>query len=221
MSGSNKKNKGKTLVTLLLDRSGSMQSVKDDTIGAINAYLATLRASGEDIRFSLVMFDSEFGGGMDLQKFCVAKKVGEVADLMPYDFMPRGHTPLIDATCTTIQAVAGALGKRKDTKVVMAIQTDGAENASREFSWNGLKSLISEKEAEGWEFNFMGCGIDAYAQGARMGISREKTIAYGKNRLATHAAFTETARNTVLYSSGAVASVGYTSAQKQSAGDAS
>ena len=211
----------KTLVTLLLDRSGSMQNVKDDTIGAINAYLATLRASGEDIRFSLVMFDANFSGGMDLSRICVAKKISKVADLTSDDFQPRGQTPLIDASCATIQAVAESLGDRTDTNVVFAIQTDGAENASVEFTWEGLRSLIAEKEVLGWEFNFMGCGIDAYEQGARMGISRDKTLSYGKDRIATRAAFEATASNTALYASGTTASVGYTSEQKKSAGDLS
>ncbi len=211
----------KTLVTLLLDRSGSMQSVKEDTIGAINAYLGTLRESAGDIRFSLVMFDSDFSNGMSLQKFCVAKKVAKVDDLTSSDFMPRGGTPLIDAACATIRAVAESLEGREDTRVVIAIQTDGSENTSVENSWADLKSLIEEKEKMGWEFIFMGCGIDAYSQGAKMGISRAKTLSYGKDRAQTRAAFEATATNTALYATGAAACMDYSFAQKHSSGDQS
>jgi uncharacterized protein YegL len=123
----------KTLVTLLLDRSGSMQSVKDDTIGAINSYIEELKSSKSKIHFSLILFDS-FGGGCDLEKVYVAEKIKNVDPLTSKDFNPRGGTPLIDASCTTIRAVEESI-KGKDANVVFAIQTDGNENQSVENSW--------------------------------------------------------------------------------------
>ena len=155
----------RTLVTLLLDRSGSMQSVKADTVGAINAYRSRLKEAGGNIRYSQVHFDSD-AGRMELEKVIVAQPVSELSEMAMEDFRPRGMTPLIDAACTTIRAVASSLeeaGKTEGTKVVIAIQTDGDENTSQENSWSDLKALIAEKEAEGWEFVFMGAGIDAYA----------------------------------------------------------
>lgn len=208
----------KTLVTLLLDRSGSMQSVKSDTIGAINAYLGELRNAEADIRFSLVLFDTGPSGKMDLEKVFVARPVAEVPDLTGADFMPRGGTPLIDAACTTIRAVGDSL-VGKEANVVMAIQTDGAENASVENDWSGLKTLIAEKEEAGWEFLFMGCGIDAYEQGRMMGIKASKTLSYRRGNKETLAAFAETARNTARYASGAMMDMGYSAAQKRRAGD--
>lgn len=210
----------RTLVTLLLDRSGSMQSIKEDTIGAINAYIGTLRNSGEDIRFSLIMFDTDLDRRMDLQKVFVARPISEVPDLRRGDFVPRGGTPLIDAACTTIRAVADSLAEGDgQTKVVIAIQTDGEENASCENGWSDLKALVREKEDAGWEFTFMGCGIDAYSQGARMGIARAKTVSYGKDRASTLAVFAETAVNTAGYASGTAASMAYSAEQKLRAGD--
>ena len=217
-----KKAATRTLVTLLLDRSGSMQRLKEDTIGAINAYRETLRASGEDIRYSQVHFDCEYSGEIALEKVLVAEKIAKVGDMTPDDYRPRGGTPLIDAACATIRAVAELLrdaGKTEGTKVVIAIQTDGAENQSRENGWADLKALVAEKEKEGWEFVFMGAGIDAYSQGARMGISRAKTISYGTDRDETRAAFSATAMNTAGFASGALADIGYTDAQKWASGD--
>ena len=212
----------RTLVTLLLDRSGSMQSIKHDTIGAINAYIESLKETDDDIRFSLILFDSDFSAGMELKKIHVATPVADVSPLDPSDYTPRGGTPLIDAACTTIRAVAESLqpGDGK-TKVVMAIQTDGDENTSVENGWNDLKALVKEWEAEGWEFTFMGCGIDAYSQGMHMGIARDKTVSYGKDREGTAAVFAATARNTTRYASGEVGSMAYTVEQKHRAGDVS
>ena len=208
----------KTLVTLLLDRSGSMQSVRDDTVGAINAWLGELRQTEGEMRFSLVLFDDHHGA-MELQKLHVAAPIKEVPDLRPDQFQPRGSTPLIDAACSTIRAVRESLEGREDVKVIFAIQTDGQENASRENGWEGLRALIAECEKAGWQFTFMGCGIDAYGQGARMGIRRENTISYGADQAATVAAFAATAENTRLYASGIRADTSYTRAQKLRSGD--
>jgi hypothetical protein len=207
----------KTLVTLLLDRSGSMQSAKDDTLGALNAYLSGLRSSGADIRFSLVLFDTD-GNRMALDKVHVARRIAEVPDLRPEDYTPRGSTPLIDAACTTIRAVAASLDGH-DAKPVFVIQTDGQENASVENSWADLKALIAEKELAGWDFVFMGCGIDAYDQGARMGVSTDRTMAYRRDRAATEAAFEGLAEATVAASAMPQARFAFARRQKDRAGD--
>lgn len=212
----------RTLVTLLLDRSGSMQSLKSDTIGAINAYRQQLRTGEGDIRYSQVHFDTNLDGRLELERICVAEKIADVPDMTADDYHPRGGTPLIDAACTTIRAVAASLAdpaKAQRTKVVIAIQTDGEENQSIENSWDDLKALIGEKEKLGWEFVFMGAGIDAYAQGARMGIERSKTISYGTDAASTKAAFAATARNTAAFASGRLTSMAYTEEQKSASGD--
>ena len=135
----------KTLVTLLLDRSGSMQSVRDDTVGAINAWLEELRQTETEMRFSLILFDHNHGR-MQLQKLQVATPIGEVPDIRIEQFRPRGGTPLIDAACSTIRAVRESLEGRDDVKVIFAIQTDGRENNSVENSWEGLRALIADCE---------------------------------------------------------------------------
>lgn len=215
--------KSKTLVTILLDRSGSMMSAKSDTIGAINSYVETLQTSGEDIRFSLVQFDSDYNGVMRLLKTHVGTPIGVVPELTAADYTPQGGTPLIDAACATIHAISNSLSGKKasSTKVVVAIQTDGQELHSKENGWDDLKALILEKEEAGWEFIFMGCGIDAYTQGSQMGIKAGKTISYGKNDAQTRAAFAATAQNTALYASGMASTTEYSAVQKRSAGDMS
>ena len=218
MSKTKKKVAQKTLVTMLLDRSYSMSILKEDTILANNGYLETLRGSKSDVRFSLITFDSGIDGKMQLDKIIVAKKVSEVSDLTSDDFQPRGGTPLIDAACMTIRAVEESL-VGKTAKSVFVIQTDGDENTSRECKWPDLKSLIERKEKDGWEFTFMGAGIDAYKQGSMMGISKDKTISYGTDRQQTQAAFAATAMNIVAFSEGSKADLGYSSAQKMNSGD--
>ena len=93
------------------------------------------------------------------------------------------------------------------------------ENASTRHTWDELKALIAEKREMGWEFVFMGAGIDAYAQGARMGIDRSATLSYGTERRQTEAAFDALGENTAAFACYESRSVSYSVDQKVSAGD--
>lgn len=204
----------KTLVTFLLDRSGSMELARDDTIGAFNAYLDTLK-QGDGIEFTFVQFDS-----MSLDKVCVRLPIKDVKPLTYATYVPRATTPLIDAAYKTIKAVEASLNGDAETKVVICIQTDGEENCSREYTWEELNTLIKEKSELGWQFNFMGVGIDAYNQGAKMGIQRGSTVSYAINDSAANlAAFSATASNTMAFATGQARNTMYSGDQKQGAGD--
>jgi hypothetical protein len=205
-----------TLVTFLLDRTGSMEPIRNDTIGAFNAYLKSLQEDGGNIEFSFLQFDS-----ISIDKICVNTPVASVKPLTVETYQPRASTPLIDAACKTIEAVAVAVEKRAvKPKVVVCIQTDGEENASTEHTWTELNQLIKEKSKLGWQFNFMGAGIDAYVQGERMGIARAATVSYDRaSPAATRAAFAASAENTRNFAVGAAPTVEYSPAQKAAAGD--
>ena len=205
-----------TLVTFLLDRSGSMEAIKDDTIGAFNAYLKTLKKDGSGIEFSLLQFDS-----MSIDKICVNAPISDAPLLDAEKFQPRGSTPLIDAACKTIKAVEIALGERSThPKIVICFQTDGHENASTEYTWADLNALIKEKAALGWQFNFMGAGIDAYDQGARMGIAVDSTVSYdAADPAATMAVFSARAARTAAYARGAAPDMMFSPEEKRAAKD--
>jgi len=206
-----------TLVTFLLDRTGSMESIKDDTIGAFNANLATLQKGGAGIEFSFLQFDS-----ISLDTMCVNRPVAEVAPLTDATFQPRGSTPLIDAAYATIEAVGEAIQKRGIApQVVICIQTDGQENASTEHTWDDLNRLIKEKSKLGWQFSFMGAGIDAYQQARQMGISDAATVSYDKmSARASRHAFAASAENTMRFARMESLDVAFSALQKEEAGDA-
>lgn len=207
--------KSKTLVTFLLDRTGSMAGIKEDTIGAFNTYLEELQKEGAGIEFTLLQFDST-----SLDKICVRRPVKDVEPLNNENFVPRDMTPLIDAAYKTIEAVEKSLAAHPADKVVVCILTDGQENASEDHTWKELAALIKKKRKAGWQFNFMGAGIDAYDQGARMGIKRGETVSYDStNPMSTQAAFVATAANTRAYSSGVSGQTVYTDTQKAASGD--
>jgi hypothetical protein len=205
----------KTLVTFLLDRTGSMEPIRDNTIEAFNAYLEGLQCDGAGIDFTLIQFDS-----MSIDKICVRKPVNECVKLSRESYVPRASTPLIDAACKTIKAVEASLNGDLHTKVVICIQTDGHENCSTEHTWDELNALIKHKTTLGWQFNFMGASIDAYDQGARMAISTANTLSYDSaDRASTVAAFAASAANTTAWATGKRDSTAYTGVQKQASGD--
>lgn len=206
----------RTLVTFLLDRTGSMESIRDDTIGGFNVFLDTLKGDGTArIEFTLVQFDS-----MSIDKICVAVPITQVQKLTRDTYQPRASTPLIDAAYKTIEAVETSLVAEPAEKIVICIQTDGQENASTEHNWHELNALVKEKAARGWQFNFMGVGIDAYDQGARMGVPVAATMAYDhRDPEATRAAFSASAENAREFARGRSVRTVYCEAQKRSAGD--
>lgn len=205
-----------TIVTFLLDRTGSMEQIKGDTIGAFNAYLAGLRSEDAGVEFTLVQFDS-----IGLDKVCVGVAPKDAPDLNAKNYQPRASTPLIDAVFKTIKAVEKAVVGRDDKpKIVICIQTDGEENASTQHTWDELNALIKEKSDLGWSFSFMGAGIDAYKQGTRMGLSTAQTMSYDHlSAQATVASFAAEARNTMAFASGRSSTRMYSADQKLSAGD--
>lgn len=206
------------LIAFLLDRSGSMQMCKAATIEGFNAYLEVLKEEkGAAISFTFLQFDSH---GID--KCAVNEPVEKVDALTDKTYQPRAGTPLIDAAVKTIHAVDAALKTRDDKpKVMVCIQTDGQENESREHTWEELKGLVEAKTAEGWEFKFMGAGIEGYDQAIKMGIAASHTMSYdAQDRGATRAAFRcGTASNDVSFAAGRLSSTAYTVMQKAAAGD--
>jgi hypothetical protein len=205
-----------TLVTFLLDRTGSMEPIKSQTIEAFNAYLATLQAERDaKIEFSLIQFDS-----VSVDRICAGLPVRDVPLLTTKTYVPRGLTPLIDAAMETIHAVERLIAGRKDNpRVVICIQTDGQENASTKHTWNTLRETITAKQLAGWQFNFMGAGIDAYRQASFMGVAHSHTVSYSTDSAHTHNVFVASASNTANFAAGRSSSTGYTGLQKREAGD--
>ena len=168
-----------TLVTFLLDRTGSMDAIKTETIGGFNAYLDTLeRKAGDLVEFTLLQFDS-----VSIDKLRVGAKLADVERLTPDTYQPRAYTPLIDACYEAIKVTEELVARRRDKPCVFVVfQTDGAENASREHNLDELRDLIARRKAEDWEFVFLGADIDAYEVAQGMGLLREETLSYAGSR---------------------------------------
>lgn len=166
-------------VVALLDRSGSMSSIVNDVIGGFNAFLADQQHNGNDARISIVLFDSQ-----DPQETVVwGAPIAEATPLDQNSYVPRGGTPLLDATGLTIgrvmveQAAREATGLAKNDIVFVTV-TDGEENQSSEYTLERVRKLIDERTAEGWQFVFLSAGLDAYGDASRLGVDPGATQAW-------------------------------------------
>jgi hypothetical protein len=158
-----------THIIFILDRSGSMSGKHDDVIGAVNSFVAQQREGEGATGVSLVRFDNVaelVWNDLDVHK---------TPELTAADYWPRGSTALLDAMGMTVSAVKANPAHR----YVVITHTDGQENASREWTKEKVRDLITAREAEGnWTFTFFGEGIDAWGEGGQYGYSAGNTMSY-------------------------------------------
>jgi hypothetical protein len=179
-------------IHFLLDRSGSMASMAPDVIGGFNGFLANQRALPGRSRMTLVQFDT----GDPFEVLTDGLALGGVRGLSHRTFQPRGGTPLWDAVGDLITRASvraeqrRAIGKPAEETVVV-VYTDGEENSSSRYRGSDVQRLIGTKQEEGWTFIFLGAGLDAYAEGGRIGVSVGSTQAFAPDATGARIAFEE------------------------------
>ena len=172
----NKKNTNYSEVICVVDRSGSMASVWDDTVGGINEFIKKQKEIPGKANLSLVFFDTEYD--MPFDGVSVKDRVFD-KPMTFADYAPRGGTALYDALGKAINAANARFEKNKPNKVIMCIVTDGHENSSREFTQESVKKLIEKQTSENdWEFVYLGANQDAFAVGGGIGIAQRSCASY-------------------------------------------
>jgi hypothetical protein len=159
-------------ISVILDRSGSMSSIASDIVGGFNEFLADQRRRPGEARITLVQFDGE----APFEVLIDAADLRRVADLAPDAYRPRGMTPLYDAVGHMIERIDSGIGKRKRQHLepedhVVAVVTDGLENASRRHSRRTVFDLIEDRRKDGWVFVFLGANQDSYATGEGLAVA--------------------------------------------------
>jgi uncharacterized protein YegL len=168
-------------ISIVLDRSGSMGSVQDATIEGLNGFIKQQQSLKDvEATVTLVQFDDKYEVNYDF------RPLKDVVPLNKATYQPRGSTALLDAIAKTIDATGKALAalpeSLRPSKVIFVIQTDGYENASREFTRNQVFDLIShQRDKYLWEFLFLGAGQDAIATAALYGIASKSSLSYTAN----------------------------------------
>ena len=146
----------------ILDRSGSMGSCRDDTIGGYNSFVDDQKVHGGTM--TLVQFDDTY------EIVYQNVPIGEVRPLTRETFVPHGATALHDAIGRTIKDI------ETRTPPTVIILTDGYENASRKYTKAHVKDLIEQKTKDGWTFVYLGANQDAFTEASGIGISGQCTV---------------------------------------------
>lgn len=170
-------NKNLTDITIILDRSGSMESIKQDTIGGFNGFLESQKSEPGEANISLTQFDH------DITPIYTALPLKEAHHLNNRTFIPRGTTSLLDAMGITIaqtgERLAAMSEKERPSKVIMVIITDGEENTSKEYTNAQVKKMVdTQTETYNWEFMYLGANQDAIIAARNMGIAAGNSLNY-------------------------------------------
>ena len=185
-----------TELAFILDRSSSMESIRQAAIDGFNVFLRDQQAAPGNNRFSLVFFDSDIETRLDSIP---------VAEAVPLDldtYVPRGCTALLDAIGDTIDR----LGKRfaalpsadRPEHVTLAILTDGEENSSTRYTWHDVaKRIKHQTEIYSWEFLFLGAGEDAIATAAKMNIHAANASSFQADAAGQQAAMASFSRKSI------------------------
>ena len=158
-----------TDITVVMDRSGSMQSRRTDAEGGLNAFIEKQKTEPGEAVFTLVQFDNVYE---------FVHTAVPIKSVPPYTLVPRGgSTALLDAVGRAINETVHRLAKMNEADrpglVIFVIITDGEENSSKEFKKAQIKAMIQHQTAVyGWQFTFLGANQDAFAEGGGIGNRR-------------------------------------------------
>lgn len=205
--------KNSTLIAVVLDRSGSMQTLRESTVAGLNQFLRGQRELAGATQLHFVQFDDRYE---IKQNF---RDLREVPELTQNDFEPRGSTALLDAIGRTIKDVGAVLAAtpeaKRPTKVIFVIQTDGQENASKDYDYAQIQQMIGhQRDKYSWEFVFLGANQDAIASGGMLGIAAGSSISYNSNPDSTRKTFQVVNRSLGSYRAGIATNAVFASAAR-------
>jgi len=176
----------KTYYLLILDKSGSMQDCVNETISGFNEQLQMIekmkvKFPEQEFYVSLTTFSDEVNHLFELDK---SSKVRELNKEL---YHPDGSTALLDAIGKGVLNLDAKITKdlaEGTASAVVVILTDGYENASKLFNWQGIRKMIREMEATGtWTFSFMGASEDAVEVASKMSIKTSNAMQYNKAKM--------------------------------------
>lgn len=176
-----------TWIINILDESGSMSPIKEDTIGSFNEFIKEQKKIDGEAYCTLVKFNSS------INKVYENKSLQEISYVDNDSYKPSGFTRLYDAIGHTINQIKTKIKNLKEEekpeKVLFVILTDGKENRSIDFSKDKIFEKISKREKKGWNFIYLGANQDAMLEGGNIGIVKNKTVTWEANSVGINTAF--------------------------------
>lgn len=190
-----KAGKNGTLITMILDESGSMTSCWDSTIAGFNEFVngqKTADASAGAGYLSLIKFDAP-----RISTVYENMPLSEIPQLDKNSYRPNGGTNLLDAigqAMTSVNSILASKKKNERPGVIIVIMTDGHENSSRNYTNDQIKNMVAAAEKSDWTFTFLGANIDSFAVGSNFGMRAANTVDYSTvNMVSTMSVISESA----------------------------
>lgn len=185
-------------LVFILDRSGSMSGLEQDTIGGYNFMLEKQKAVEGEARITTVLFDNNYELLHD------RIDIRAVSPITEKEYYVGGSTALLDAIGRTINKIGNAQKHTAEDyradKVLFVITTDGMENASREYDFEKIKAMVERQKSKyGWEFIFLGANIDAIDVAGRFGIAHDRVQNYISDSEGTRLNYDVTAKAIVSF----------------------
>lgn len=159
---------------IILDESGSMSNLKNQTISGCNETINVAKSQAiknADVFHSLMsVYAFQDGGPVPSRYIMKNETAQEARHISNNDYEPWGSTPLLDAVGSTLTELKTVAATHEDATGVITIITDGMENSSTHYSWKDVSNLISQFKEKGWTVNLIGANIDVDEMGQRMNI---------------------------------------------------
>lgn len=198
---------------LIIDRSGSMQSIKADAEGGIAQFVREQKKLPGKATLSMYQFDTEHD---TVHSFTPLAKVRK------YTLVPRGGTALLDGVGFAITSEGVKLAKmpedERPSKIMVVVATDGGENASVEYGKTQIWDMTTEQQnAYGWQFMYLGANQDAFAEAGGMGVRGMGTMNYAANSVGTQSAYAAASAAATRYATGAAAGTSFTDDERAAA----
>lgn len=163
-------------IIYVLDESGSMSTIKDDTIGSFNEFIKEQKKVEGLANCSLIKFNS------NIEKVYENLSIEKTPLLDNNTYQPKNMTKLYDAIGHTINDFKNKIKilneNEKPDKILFVILTDGQENSSRDFNKNDILNKITKREKKGWKFLYLGANQDAMKEGGKIGVNKFNTVTW-------------------------------------------
>ena len=177
-------NNNLTEIVFILDRSGSMAGLEDDTIGGFNAMVEKQKKEPGDALLSAVLFSD------GCQVLYDRADIQKVEPMTEQQYRVGGCTALLDAIGGAVHHIGNvhkyAREEDRPGKTIFVITTDGMENASRSYTYDEVQRMVKhEQEKYGWEFLFLGANMDAISAARSFGIRADRAVRYRRDRAGT------------------------------------
>lgn len=187
-------------VNVVLDRSGSMGPLTNDTIGGFNTFLAEQKEQPGDAVLTLCTFNTDYKLVYDFEPLAKVKK------LTKSSYRPLGGTALLDALGTTINSVGAKLSAMNEadrpSKVIVLVITDGEENASKEFTKEQVKEMVKhQQDVYSWQFLYIGANVDSISEATTLGFSQAASLSYNATSEGTEVLYKSLSRGMSTYRS--------------------